>query len=33
MLTQVVVESGKTMGGGGVLDAGNQIEIPTTEKL
>ena len=29
MLTQVVVESGKTMGG--VLDAGNQIQIPTTQ--
>ena len=29
--TQVVVESGKTMGGGGVLDAGNQIQIPTTQ--
>ena len=27
--TQVVVESGKTMGG--VLDAGNQIRIPTTQ--
>ena len=27
--TQVVVESGKTMGG--VLDAGNQIQIPTTQ--
>ena len=36
MSTQVVVESGKTMGGGGVggggvLDAGNQIQIPTTQ--
>ena len=30
--TQVVVESGKTMGGGGgVLDAGNQIRIPTAQ--
>ena len=27
--TQVVVESGKTIGG--VLDAGNQIQIPTTQ--
>ena len=27
--TQVVVESGKTMGG--ILDAGNQIQIPTTQ--
>ena len=27
--TQVVVESGKTMGG--VLDVGNQIQIPTTQ--
>ena len=29
--TQLVVESGKTMGGGGVLDVGNQIQIPTTQ--
>ena len=29
--TQVVVESGKTMGGGGVLDAWNQIQIPITQ--
>ena len=30
--TQVVVESGKTRGGGGdVLDAGNQIRIPITQ--
>ena len=27
--TQVVAESGRTMGG--VLDAGNQIQIPTTQ--
>ena len=27
--TQVVVESGKTMGG--VLDAGNKTQIPTTQ--
>ena len=27
--TQVVVESGKTMGG--ILDVGNQIQIPTTQ--